>query len=143
MIGSRTFHVTSDTTVDSFKRTIMWSKIDMSYTETYQFDLSVDDMVLDGKYLGVIAGSVLQLVPRRVQRIRMQIFPSTLEYTLDVFATSLFKHLKAAVIGHGDPVLFDSMTGEEFDDNRTVSSYVDLNLIGVLSRHLYTAVRFV
>jgi hypothetical protein len=142
LIGSRTFQVTSDTTVDKFKCAIMWSKIEMSYTETCQFDLSVDDIVLDGKYLGVVSGSVIRVVPRRVQRIQMQIFPSTLEHTLEVFATSVFKDLKTSfVLGHGDPVLFDSTTGEEFDENRTLSSYADLRLIVVLPRHLYTAVR--
>jgi hypothetical protein len=142
-VGTKTFHVTSETTVANFKRTILWSTIEIEYTEIAQFDLVVDEVLIDGHFLGVQQGTIIHVVPRKIQRIQMQIFPSTVEHTLNVFATASFMELKTAMIGHGDPVLFDARSCEEFDDHRTVSSYAaDLNIIAVLPRHLYNIVCF-
>jgi hypothetical protein len=135
LVESRTFHVTSDTTVANFKRTILWSTIDTVYTETCQFDLVVENMILDGHYLGVLEGTVIHIEPRRTQLIKLFVFPCLEIFTKIVFTTTTFEDVKA-FIGHEDSILCDSVSFEEFDDNRTVGSY-DFNLITIMSPTLY------
>ena len=133
LVGKRPFCVSSETTLANFKR-----RVD---TESHTFDLAVDDIILDSYYLGVASDTVIEVVPRRIQQIRLQIFPRLKEYPLSVYATSIWVELKTAIIEHGDPVLFDPRTVKEFEDNRTISSYPDLDIIAVLPRHLYTQLR--
>jgi hypothetical protein len=141
MVDTSTFLVTSDTKLEAFKHAILFSTLVLPYTDIDTFDLVVDDLVLDGLYLGITAGTCIQIEPRRHRQVRLQIYPSTTIVSIEVCETSTFSNLKETLSDSQEtPILFDACTGVEFVDHRTIHSYADLGLVAVLPPYMFEVI---
>ena len=136
IVNTHSFLVTAYTKVEQFKRDILWN---VSYNDIEEFDLQVDGDIVHGLYLNIPSGTILTIVPRR--KIYLQIYPCTQSFAIDVYETSIFAVLKKS-LSKLDPILFDTQTGLEFQDEQLISSYTDLGIIAVMPRRLYNALLF-
>jgi hypothetical protein len=138
--GTHPFQLTIDTTLINFKRSILWSTMTVPYTCIEEFDLAVDDVVIDSHFVCTAAGTTIRVIPRRKKNILLYIYPAVDIVVIEVYETSLFRTFKIQRGIHANQVLFDIQTGLECIDSRTIHSYANICDIGVMPRHLYDAI---
>ena len=134
--GHHPLTLSTDTTVEHLKQIILWSQ-QVPFRRIDEFELVVDDRVIDGIYVG-IATELHSRARRTMKQIQLRIYPASHAIVVDVDDRSMVQTLKA-LHGLQTHVFFDAWTGREFMDNRPFCVYEDVDTIAAMPRPLYEA----
>ena len=134
--GQHLLTLSTDTTVEQLKHIIITSQ-KVPFQRNDEFDLAVDERVINGVYVGV-ATELHSRARRSTKQIHLRIYPASHAIVLGIDDRSMVQTLKER---HGlqSHVLFDAWTGREFMDNRPFCTYEDIDTIAAMPRHLYDA----